>query len=337
MNSIISEYDFNGIRCVRMQHGKYTCIVAPGLGASVLRLRDEENRIEVFRYNKNASAQQIESEREIWGLPTLYLPNRFEDGIIKTSDGLYKMPINVPDQHNYIHGWVHRRPHVIESIEDSEEKCVLVTSFTHDSKDEMYTFFPVDFKISYTFTLSDEGLRQEISLTNLSDKALPVSLCTHTTINAPMSDEGEEKDLRLFVPVVKRCELNERCLPTQELLALNDWDKEYLTGKMPTLQVIDNDMYTAGTNKLDGEDFYGAYVKDTAKGTLVLNRVSKEFRFWNMWNQDGVNHYFCPEPMTAMINCTNLTLPHEVTGYCELSKGQSYTCWQSFCTRKVEI
>jgi aldose 1-epimerase len=226
---------------------------------------------------------------------------------------------------------------VIESTEDSEEKCVLVTSFTHDSKDEMYTFFPVDFKISYTFTLSDEGLRQEISLTDLSDKALPVSLCTHTTINAPMSDEGEEKDLRLFVPVVKRCELNERCLPTQELLALSDWDKEYLTGKMPTLQVIDNDMYTAGTNKLDGEDFYGAYVKDTAKGTLVLNRVSKEFRFWNMWNQDGVNHYFCPEPMTAMINCTNLTLPHEVTGYCELSKGQSYTCWQSFCTRRIEI
>ena len=63
MNSIISDYDFKGIRCVKMQHGKYSCVVAPSLGASVLRLRDEENKIDVFRYDENASAQQLETER----------------------------------------------------------------------------------------------------------------------------------------------------------------------------------------------------------------------------------------------------------------------------------
>ena len=74
---------FKGIGCVRMQHGQILLHCgARAMGASVLRLRDEENRIEVFRYDKKASVTADgNSAREIWGLPTLYLPNRFEDGM----------------------------------------------------------------------------------------------------------------------------------------------------------------------------------------------------------------------------------------------------------------
>lgn len=334
MNSITRDFEFKGVKCVRLQHGRYFCVVAPSMGASVLRFRDEENKIDIFRYDENVSTDEINGAREIWGLPTLYLPNRFADGVLKTSDGEYQLPINEPLFHNFIHGWVHKRAHRVESVSDEGDKCVLVTSFTHDKNDEMYECFPVDFKISYTFTLSDDGLKQEISLTNLSDKALPVTLCTHTTIKSPMVDGGDEGELKLFVPIGKRCELDDRCLPTEKLLELNDWDKEYLTGKLPTLQELDNDMYTAEMNKLDGEDFYGVYVTDKTHGTMVLNEVSKEFRFWNMWNHNGVNHYFCPEPMTAMINCANLSLPDDVTGYSELKKGESYSCWQRFFTKK---
>ena len=335
MGKVEKNYNFKGIDCVKLSHGRYYCVIAPSRGASVLRLRDEENRIDVFRYSESVSAEEMDSAREIWGLPTLYLPNRFDAGLLKTSDGEYHLPLNEQALGNTIHGWVHKRAHTIESFTEDNHKAVLVTSFTHDKNDEWYEFFPVDFRISYRFTLSDEGLKQEINLTNLSDKALPVSLCTHTTINSPMVDGGEEKDLKLFVPIGKRCELNERCLPTEKLLELNDWDKEYLTGKMPTLQELDNDMYTAQMNTLDGRDLYGVDVTDDKNGTMVINEVSKEFKFWNMWNHNGVNHYFCPEPMTAMINCTNLDLPDDVTGYSELSKGQTYACWQKFTTRKA--
>ena len=334
MARIDKNFNFKGVDCVRMEQGRYFCVIAPTLGASVLRFRDEENKIDVFRYSESVTAEEISQSREIWGLPTLYLPNRFADGIVLTSDDEYQLPINEKQFHNTIHGWVHKRVHTVESVTENDNSCVAVTSFTHDENDEMFELFPVKFKISYTFTLSDEGLKQQISLTNLSDKALPVSLCTHTTINSPMVDGGEEKDLRLFVPIGERCQLNDRCLPTERLLTLNDWDKEYLTGKMPTLQELDNDMYTARMNKLDGKDFYGVYVKDTVNGTMVLNEVSEEFRFWNMWNHNGVNHYFCPEPMTAMINCTNLSLPRDVTGYCEIGKDETYSCWQRFATKK---
>ena len=76
----------------------------------------------------------------------------------------------------------------------------------------------------------------------------------------------------------------------------------------------------------------GVIVKDTKSGHTLLNEVSKEFRFWNMWNDNGDKGYFCPEPMTAMINSANLSLSDDITGYCELKKGETFKCWQRFYT-----
>lgn len=332
-NKFEKDYLFKGISCVKLCTGQYTAVVAPTLGSSVLRFHDDKNGMEIFRYKEETTVEEINSAREIWGLPTLYLPNRFYKGVIKTSDAVYQLPINEPLFDNFIHGWTHKREHTVEECFADGEKAVLKTSFTFDSSDEMYKYFPVDYKISYTFTLSDEkGLLQEINLTNLSDKMLPVSICTHTCINAPICDGSKEEGLRLCVPISERCQLNEFHNPTEKLLPLEDWDKEYLVGKMPTGQVICNDMYTAAMNKLDGKDFYGVVITDTATGKRVANEVSKEFKFWNMWNHDGDKGYFCPEPMTAMINSPNLSLPREVSGYNELAKGESFRCWQRFFT-----
>jgi aldose 1-epimerase len=73
-------------------------------------------------------------------------------------------------------------------------------------------------------------------------------------------------------------------------------------------------------------------ITDEATVRRIGNEVSPEFKFWNMWNDRGFNGYFCPEPMTAMINSANLSLPREVSGYRELAPGESFTCWQRFFT-----
>lgn len=332
-NTAQNNYIFKGVECVLLKTSRYTAVVSPLMGSSVLRLHDDENEMEIFRYKDETTAEEINDAREIWGLPTLYLPNRFYKGVLKTSDAVYQLPINEPLFDNFIHGWVHKRVHTTLECKADGNKAWVKTSYTFDKNDEMYQYFPLDFKISYTFTLSDDkGLLQEIELLNLSEKALPVSLCTHTCINAPICDGGSEEGLLLNVPIVKRCELNEYHNPTEKLLALSDWDKEYLTGKKPTHQVICNDMYTACMNTLDGEDFYGTVITDTITGKRIANEVSAEFKFFNMWNHDGDKGYFCPEPMTAMINSPNLTLPWEVSGYCEIKNGEKYTCWQRFFT-----
>ncbi|MBP1532997.1 MAG: aldose 1-epimerase [Ruminococcus sp.] len=333
MNKIDLNYEFKGESCVKMQSDKYTAIIAPAVGSAVLRMRDDKNDLEIFRFRKFISMQNIRDQREIWGLPTLYLPNRFDKGVLKTSDAEYHFPINEPLFNNFIHGWVHQRAHEIECYSEDNGKCVLITSYIYDKNDEMYEFFPVDFKISYTFTLSKDGLRQDIYLTNNSDKALPVSICTHTCINSPLKDGGNEADLRLCVPVGEKCELDSRCLPTERLLPLTDWDKEYKAGKKtPTGQKLDNDMYTAVMNTYKDKPFNGVIVRDIKNGVTLLNEVSEEFKFWNIWNHDGDKGYFCPEPMTAMINAPNLSLDKEISGYCEIMKGETFKCWQRFYT-----
>ncbi|MBR4554649.1 MAG: aldose 1-epimerase [Ruminococcus sp.] len=323
-----------GIECVKLTAGRYIAVISPLTGSSVFRFFDAKNNIEVFRYSEDCTFEGYNSAREIWGLPTLYLPNRFDGGLLRTSDGEYHLPINETELGNFIHGWAHKREHRLECAEVRGDKAVCVTSYTFGEEDEMFAHFPLKFRLTYTFELSEEdGLRQTIRLENLSDKQLPVSLCTHTCINAPISVGGSQEGLRLTVPVGERCELDERCLPTEKLLPLDDYDRQYRDGTMKlVLHDINNDMYTAVMGELDGKPFYGATVTDTLSGKRVCNEVSREFRFWNMWNDRGFNGYCCPEPMTAMINSPNLGLDRDVSGYSELAPGESYECWQRFFT-----
>ena len=332
--SVDTAFKCKGIDCVRLEAGRYFAVVSPLTGSSVLRFFDTENNIEVFRYSEDCSLSRYNSAREIWGLPTLYLPNRFDGGVLKTGDATYHLPVNETLFNNHIHGWAHKRAHKLELAEVQGEKAVCVTSYTFDKDDEMYDCFPVDFRLTYRYELSEaEGLKQTLTLENLSDKRLPVSLCTHTCINAPMTPGGKQSGLRLTVPIGEKCELNERCLPTEKLLPLTYKDLRYKNGSMrPVLHQISNDMYTAAEGELDGKPFYGVTVTDKETGKRVCNEVSKEYRFWNMWNDRGGNGYFCPEPMTAMINAANLGLKPDVSGHKELKKGDSFECWQRFFT-----
>ena len=330
----IEEIVMKGTPCVKLSAGKYSAVVSHLYGSAVWRMRDEELDIEVFRYRDDVTAEQIDKAREIWGLPTLYLPNRFDGGLLKTSDAEYHLPVNEIKLGNHLHGWVHKRAHKIESTSADEEKATLVTSFTHGPDDPMYECFPVDFKITYTFELSEsEGLKQTVRLENLCGRKLPVSICTHTCINAPLTPGRAQSGLRLCVPIEERCELDKRCLPTERLLPLGTKDMRYKTGAMrPVLHMISNDMYTACENELDGEKFYGVIITDKETGNRLMNEVSREYKFWNMWNDRGYNGYFCPEPMTAMINCANLSLSPDISGYRELSEGEAFECWQRFFT-----
>ena len=163
---------------------------------------------------------------------------------------------------------------------------------------------------------------------------LPISLGSHTSINSPFVDGGKEEDIRLKAAIGKRCELNERCLPTEQLKAPTMHDLEYRNGdKKPVLEVVDNEMYFGECTDLDGEQFHGVIAEDIASGKKLCYEVSEEYGFWIFWNDRGFNHYFCPEPMTAMIDAPNLSLPADVTGYREVKPGDTFETHQRFFTK----
>ncbi len=327
--------EFGGMTCVKLTAGGYEAWVANEIGSNVIRLRDNDKGMEFFRFSPDNKAEDIKQSAEVWGLPTLYLPNRFADGILRTSDGTYQLPVNEKAPYNnHIHGFLHKRAHEIVE-RGADDNCAWVkTRYIYDEKDEFFQYLPVRFVAEYTFTLSEMGLEQDIKFINTSDKVLPMSLASHTTINAPFVDGGKESDMRLAVPIGKKCILNERCLPTGAMEQPSMSDLEYKNGtKCPVLQVLDNDMFFSETLELDGQQFHGVTVEDTASGKKLCYEVSEEYGFWIIWNDRGFNHYFCPEPMTAMIDAPNLDMPAEVTGYREIKPDGVFTAHQRFFSK----
>ena len=336
MNNSAQKTTFNDIPCIELSAGGYKALIAYETGSNVIRLQDIKNGMEFFRFNPENTADVIKQSAEVWGLPTLYLPNRFADGILKTSDAVYHLPVNEKAPYNnHIHGFIHKRKHEVVEF-NSDSNCAWVkTRYVYDENDEFFQYLPVPFTAEYTFTLSAEGLEQDINFTNNSaDKVLPMSLASHTTINAPFVINGKEKDIRLTVPAGNKCELNERCLPTEQFKELTEWDLEYKNGtKCPVLQVCDNDMYFGEYIDINGEKFHGVIAEDIASGKKLCYEVSKEYNFWIIWNDRGFNHYFCPEPMTAMIDAPNLSLPAEMTGYTEVKPSETFHTHQRFFTK----
>lgn len=324
-----------GIEAVELAAGGYYAVVAPQIGSNVLRLRDTEKNMEIFRYKDDVSIAEIMNSTEVWGLPTLYLPNRFDGGLLKTSDGEYHLPVNEGKFGNHLHGFLQKRAHKIKALNAEDGKAYVTTEFVYDENDFFFTCFPIKFTAEITIELSDDGLKHTISLTNNSDKMMPISIATHTTINTPFVDGGKLENIRLQVPAVKRLTFNKRrWLPDGEQHDLDKNDKKYFEGtKCPVLRDICNDMFTGGTVTLDGEPFHGCIMTDTESGKQICYEVDEGYKFWIIWNDRGFKNYFCPEPMTAQVNAPNLDMPREESGYTEISSGETYTVSQRFFTK----
>ncbi|MBD5142722.1 MAG: aldose 1-epimerase [Ruminococcus sp.] len=327
---------FGNMECVHLEAGGYTALIAPKVGSNVIRLRDQKNQIEFFRFNPNNDFEKLLQSAEVWGLPTLYLPNRFADGVLKTSDAVYQLPVNEKEPYNnHIHGFLHKRSHTVTEHQADANCAWCKTEYIYDEKDEFFQYLPITFKAEFVFTLSANGLEYAFTLTNLSDKQMPISVATHTSINSPFVDNAKEENQRIIAPIGKRWVLNQRCLPTGEFIDLTEQDLEYKNGtRCPVLRNIDNEMYFAEHMNVNGNDFYGIVLEDTGSRKKICYEIGEEYKFWIFWNDKGFNKYFCPEPMSAMIDAPNLDMPNGVTGYTELAPNQSKTFRQHFYTLK---
>jgi aldose 1-epimerase len=107
---------------------------------------------------------------------------------------------------------------------------------------------------------------------------------------------------------------------------MTNHEKQYLTGSLvPVLHDIDNDVFFAEEGSYNDQPFYGAVMTDLASGKNIIYEVSKDYKYWVVWNDHGDKGFFCPEPATWIIDAPNLPIPASETGYLELAPGQSKT------------
>ncbi len=329
------EINFKGEPCVELEAGGYYALISPAMGGNVLRLRDHEKKMDVFRFYEEEPFETYKNSPEVYGFPTLYFPNRLSDGVLKTSDAVYCFPCNegLP-WNNTLHGFLHKRPMTIARISTEGGIAAVKLEYLYDEKDEMFKYFPLRFKLEIVYTLGSKGLEQFYTLRNFSDKMLPFGVGSHTSIKAPFVDGADPDDIRLYAPIGKRCELDDRCLPTGRLLPLTDYDKQYLDGNIKAATtLIDNEMYIAENGELDGAKFHGVIMEDIKSGKSICYETGSEYGFWIFWNNKGNKGFFCPEPMTWMIDAPNLGLPAEVSGYREIEPKDSFTAYQRIFTK----
>jgi aldose 1-epimerase len=328
--------EFKGFEAVKLCAGDAYAIIVPELGSNVVRFRDDALGVDVFRYSDEVSGADMDKQREVWGLPSLYLPNRFGKGILRTTDAVYQLPINEPAFGNHIHGFLHKRKHTVKSTGIIKETNTVYaeTEYVYDKNDDFYQYLPIDFaatiRVELSYNKGAPALLHNINLRNISAKQLPVSLCTHTAIKAPFVDGGKQENITIEMPILSRIDIDESTwLPSGNPdLSLNDYDLQYKFGTMcPVLRDICNEMYRIEEG---GETLPVIKIKDKESGRKILNVLSPSYKFVIFWNDGGSKGYFCPEPMTAQIDAPNLNITMRDSGYFELSPNAEFNAMQQF-------
>lgn len=334
MNTSCKEIRLDNAPVIEMKAGGYLAIVAPTVGSNVARLRDCKNKLEILRYNKKKPITKLTANPCTYGMPTLYLPNRLKNGVLKVSDTTYQFPVNEGRFQNFIHGFLHTRNYEVVETKTEDDKAILKTRYVYDEKDLFFEYYPVKFQSDIEFILDKDGLHYSFTLTNQSDRQMPYGVCNHTSFAAPHSSKSKAKNIRLKLPAVKRLPVDFRQLPTPPYKKeLSAYDENYVNGTAHMIKFpINNDMYEIDTMEVDGKQFHGALITDTATGKRICYEVDDAFKFFIVWNDRGTKDYYCPEPMSWMIDAPNLDLPAEETGYIELAPGESKTVTERIYT-----
>lgn len=118
-----SNFEVKGVKCIRLESDEYFAVISPLYGSAVWRMYDCKHDMEIFRWSESVTAKGIGLASEVWGLPTLYLPNRLDGGMLKTSDGKYRFPVNERKTGCFLHGWVHKRAHIVEKVFTNDNTC----------------------------------------------------------------------------------------------------------------------------------------------------------------------------------------------------------------------
>ena len=108
MSFSAKNYDFKGETCIELIAGDFRALIAPFNGSNVMKLENTALDIDILRNDLSLSPAELIAAAEVYGMPTLYLPNRLSHGNLKTSDAMYHFPCNDP-LGNHLHGFLHKR------------------------------------------------------------------------------------------------------------------------------------------------------------------------------------------------------------------------------------
>ncbi|CAG7611106.1 Aldose 1-epimerase [Paenibacillus solanacearum] len=308
---------YQGEKAVWLEAGPYQAAVLPEIGANLIAFRDT---VKQYRFLHEPTAEEMESFKAkpvIHGIPVLFPPNRYEDGKFPWNGKVYSFPVNEPSTGNHLHGFLHVIPWAVESCSSSETEARVTLVQRVTESHPVYAYFPHAFTIRLHYTLSEDGLQQQVTVRNDGTESMPCLLAFHTSINAPFAEGSTAADCTFTMTIGQRWELSGRMLPTGKFQPLKPEEERMKQGGVsPYFEAMDNH-YTAvpqnGRNRME--------LTDTRLNVKLVYDVGTAYKQWMIWNNNAGGRFFCPEPQVNLVNAPNVELPAEEIGLHALEPG----------------
>ncbi len=293
----------------RIRCGDWSAVIDTDHGANCISLKNDRYGASLFR--EPPEDGKLDNPY-LYGMPILFPVNRIEGGSFDFEGRRYTFPINEPSTNCHLHGELHRTAFEVVEATDSAIQCRYAAT-----KQKPYLSFPHEFEIVMEYALKDDGFYHTVTLTNLSDRNMPLFLGFHTTFNTLFTECGKEEDIRVFADVSEEYERN--------------MEVNYLpTGVKPRFDAVSTSLSDGTYKPFDGpisRHYRGSgpmWITDLGNGLRTVYENDEKYGFRLIFN-GGRDGYICLEPQTCLANCQNSPFPREDAGFDFLKAGESKT------------
>lgn len=331
-NDRILRHTYGREQAITMTCGRYSAMILPELGGNLVAFQDVERGLNFVRTPSFDELELFKTDAPFtYGIPVLFPPNRIEDGKFAFREERYTFPVNEPSTGNHLHGLLYDQPwQVVQTTSSNAEVSVELVQEV-DASSPVYRRFPHPFRMSVRYSLSEDGLRQDVAVRNTGTAAMPLMLAFHTNLNVPFTSQSRLSDYAIRLTIGERWEMSERMLPTGRRLALSQNEQKMQTsGVFPFFEPMDNH-YTAqpqdGRNEME--------LTDERIGVRLVYDVGRKYKHWMVFNNHGEGEFICPEPQTCVVNAPNTGLSDEASGLIVLEPGASWSETSRFYVERV--
>ncbi|MGK7397544.1 MAG: aldose 1-epimerase [Candidatus Cyclobacteriaceae bacterium M3_2C_046] len=266
--------------------------IIPAFGANLVQLKLLFKNKTYDLINGVASDQELLNDKAFKSALLAPFPNRIRDGQYQFEQKKFQLPVNEKDKNNALHGFMYKHKFEVEDVKllENMAEVNLVNQYSGDEEG-----FPFKFQTSIKFVISDkEGLSVTLQVINTDKKPIPMGLGWHPyfTFQQPVNK------LFLQLPQVEQQVLDERCIPTGQVVKYDNFS-------VPTL-IGDTSFDTSFLLK-DPDIVSKTIIKDPENNL--------QLKFWQETGQNGFNflQVYIPktrdaiaiEPMTCGIDVLN--------------------------------
>lgn len=246
----------------------WKAIVCPSIGMNTISLSVNEQPI----FHTPDCLDTVSVSYTSNGNQLLFPPNRTA-GAKFTFDGhTYYLSNNEPRFRNHLHGRLKSSEFRVKT-KSAHHVCAEYTNIG-----ELY---PFPFQLTVKCSIEHDGYHQSFTFQNIGKCDMPLVFGLHTNFEVPNN---------FSVPLGAKWVTNENYIPTGELKALSDTEKNYCTGSKSKGFPISGFFTSAGK---------------TATVDNILYTVSDNFDQWILYNSDGNKGFLSIEPQCGAVNALN--------------------------------